>query len=210
MYSESSDIVVTSATWSIAIAIGISFAHPSDLRIDQPTRDTHAVVHDVRWAGQSFVSPLYYVVRLGYGDVALDFTHFKIIAETQRVTDISGTWHGAAVSQNTPISKYVQHFELSHGVNSIALIALAHNPAHRSLYAGIGPVIFMPHAETRLDDSPNQWGYAYGGVGFEAVGGVGMPAPFADVKYISGHVRVGISDGTASTLLSAFAISAAP
>ena len=56
------------AGWSIALAIGMSFTSPSDLTIDLPKSATHDTFHNVQWAGNPFVSPLYYVVRFGYGD----------------------------------------------------------------------------------------------------------------------------------------------
>ncbi len=198
------------APWSIAIAIGISFTRPSDLTIDQPARGNHAAFHNVRWAGQSFVAPLYYVVRIAKGDVALDFTHFKIIAESHEAVPVTGTWHGQAVTQTQRLGEYIQHFEVTHGVNSFALIGLFRDPTRRGGYAGIGPVVFMPHAETQVDSATSGWGYAYGGTGVEALAGAGFPAPFADVKYIAGRIHVGVADGTATAALSTFAISAAP
>jgi hypothetical protein len=68
----------------------------------------------------------------------------------------------------------------------------------------------MPHAESTVDGKVNQWGYAAGGGGFEVLTGIGFPAPFADVKYDSGYVRVGIADGTASTKVDSLQLSVAP
>jgi hypothetical protein len=95
-------------------------------------------------------------------------------------------------------------------VNSFALVGFFRDPTRRGEYAGIGPVIFMPHAETQIDGATSGWGYAYAGSGIEALAGVGFPTPFADVKYIAGRIRVGVADGTAAMTLSTFAISAAP
>lgn len=198
------------SSWSLAIAIGLSFTRPSDLSIDQPADGNHAVFHNVRWAGQSFVSPLYYVVRIGKGDVQLDYTHYKIVAEAQERVPVSGTWHGLPVDETAPVGDRVQHFEVTHGVNSFALVALLHDPAHRGAYVGAGPVIFIPHAESIVDGRRNEWGYAPGGHGFELLAGAGTPAPFADVKYIAGSIRVGVANGTAATALSTVAVSAAP
>jgi hypothetical protein len=104
----------------------------------------------------------------------------------------------------------VQHFEISHGVNSIGIIGLAHDPNRRGLYIGAGPVIFLPHAENTVDGAVAEWGYRYGGNGFVAMVGDGIPAPWAEVKYAAGNLNVGIANGTASTYLSTVEISVAP
>jgi hypothetical protein len=198
------------SSWSVAIAIGLSFTRPSDLTIDQPATANHAVFHAVRWAGQSFVSPLYYVVRFGKGAVLVDFTHYKIIAETRERVPVTGTWHGRPIDETAPIEDRVQHFEISHGVNSIALIGIAHDPTRRGFYVGAGPMIFLPHAESTVDGRVGGWGYAPAGQGFEVLSGVGMPAPFAEVKYDVGSIRVGVAGGTAATNLSTLQFSLAP
>jgi hypothetical protein len=196
--------------WSVAIAFGLSFTRPSDLTIDQPASGNHAVFHNVRWAGRSFESPLYYVVRVGKGNVQLDYTHYKIVAEAEERVPTSGMWHGRPVDETAPLSDRVQHFEVTHGVNAFALVALAHDPVHRGAYIGAGPVLFMPHAESIADGRKGDWGYGRGGNGFEVVAGAGTPAPFADVKVIAGSIRVGIANGTAETKLSTVALSVAP
>jgi hypothetical protein len=196
--------------WSVVIAIGISFTRPSDLTIHQPASGNDAVFRNVRWANQSFVSPLYYIVRFGKGDVQVDFTHYKVIAETHERIRVAGTWHGQPVDETARLEERVQHIEISHGVNSFALVGLAHDPAHRGLYIGAGPVIFMPHAESTVDGRVGEWGYAYGGQGIEVFAGVGVPAPFAEVKYDAGSIRVGVADGTAATTLSTVQLSVAP
>lgn len=196
--------------WSVAIAIGMSFTRPSDLAIHQPASGNDAVFHNVRWSGQSFVSPLYYVVRFGRGDVQVDFTHYKIIAETNENIRVSGTWHGQRIDQTARLDERVQHIEVSHGVNSFALVGLAHDPVHRGLYIGAGPIIFMPHAESTVDGRAAEWGYAQGGRGFEVFAGVGVPAPFAELKYAAGSIAVGVAGGTAATRLSTVQLSVAP
>lgn len=198
------------APWSIAIALGLSFTRPSDLIIDQPAKGNHAVFHNVRWAGQSFVSPLFYVVRIGKGDVQLDFTHFKMIAAVHERVPVTGTWHGAPVDQTAPVADRVQHLEISHGVNAFALLGVFRDPAHRRGYIAAGPLIYMPHTESTVDGDVGQWGYAHGGGGFEIVGGTGFPAPFAEIKYDAGSLRVGVAGGTALTTVSSFQFSIAP
>lgn len=198
------------SSWSIAIAIGLSFTQPSNLTIDQPASGNHAVFKNVRWAGQSLAFSPYYVVRVGKGDVQLDYTHFKIEAEAHERIPVSGTWHGKPVDETAPLGDRIQHFEVSHGVNSFAFVVLAHDPTRRGVYAGVGPVFFLPHAESTVDGQDVEREYTYGGNGFEVLAGDGIPAPFADVKYIAGSLHVGIAGGTASTAISTTAISVAP
>jgi hypothetical protein len=198
------------SSWSIAIAFGLSFTQPSNLTIDQPANGNHAVFHNVRWAGQSLVPSPYYVVRFGKGDLQVDYTHYKIIAEAQERLPVDGTWHGQPVDETAPLADRVQYFEVSHGVNSVGLIVIAHDPTRRGPYVGAGPVIFLPHAESTVDGQDIERDYAYGGRGFEVLAGAGIPAPFADVKYTAGTLRVGVANGTAETRLSTAAISIAP
>lgn len=200
--------------WSIAIALGISLTSPSDLTIDMPAQKNHDTMHSVTWAGKPFVSPLYYVVRIGKGDVAIDFTHYKIEADTSATIHESGTWHGSPVDGETRLDARVQHIEISHGVNSLALIGLARRPDGRGAYAAAGPLIYLSHAESTVDGVVNQWGYAHSGNGFEILAGAGRSpaAPFAELKHDWGFITVGITQdgGTASVPLSTTHISVAP
>ncbi len=196
--------------WSIALAIGLSFTKPSDVTIDMPGEKNHVTLRDVHWSGQPFVSPLYYVVRLGYGDAAIDFTHYKILAAVHKDVHEDGTWHSEPVDDDVPLDQRVQHFEVSHGVNSLGLVAIAHDPSKRGLYIGGGPVIYLPHAETSVDGKDAQWGYAFGGSGFEVFGGDGIPAPWAELKNDVGHITIKIADGTASLPLNTLHLSVAP
>ena len=122
----------------------------------------------------------------------------------------SGTWQGAAVDDDVPLDSRVQHFEISHGVNSLGLVGILHDPAKRGLYLGGGPVIYLSHAETTVDGHPYQWGYDHTGNGFEVFAGDGIPAPWAELKYDTGTVKVEIANGTATVPLGTLHISVAP
>jgi hypothetical protein len=196
--------------WSLAIALGLSFTRPSDLTIKQPNAGTATTFHNVHWSGQAFVSPLYYVVRVGYGDAALDFTHYKIIAAVHQTVHETGVWQGQPVDGDAPVDARVQHFEISHGVNALALVGIVHDPAKRGFYAGGGPLIYLSHAESTVGGNDAQWGYGHSGYGFEVFSGVGMPAPWAEVKYDEGRVTVGVAGGTATVPLQTLHVSIAP
>ena len=160
--------------------------------------------------GKPFVSPLYYVVRFGYGDLQMDFTHYKIYADESRVVHETGTWHGKAVDDDVTLDQRVQHIEISHGVNALALVGIMHDPAKRGLYIGGGPLIYLSHAESTVDGIPNEWGYGHSGNGFEVFAGDGIPAPWGEVKFDTGSVTVGVAGGTATVPLSTLHISVAP
>jgi hypothetical protein len=196
--------------WSLAIAIGLSFTRPSDLTITMPKDGNAATFHNVHWSGQSFVSPLYYVVRVGYADAAIDFTHYKIIAAVHQDIEQSGTWHGAPIDGEAPLDQHVQHLEISHGVNALALVGIVHDATKRGFYGGGGPLIYLSHSESTVDGKVFRWGYAPSGNGFEVFSGFGMPAPWAEVKYDVGRVTVGIADGTATVPLQTVHFSFAP
>jgi hypothetical protein len=196
--------------WSIALAIGLSFTKPSDVKIDMPADNTHVTLRDVHWSGKPFVSPLYYVVRIGYGDAAIDFTHYKIEAAVHKIVHEDGTWHGAAVDDDVTLNERVQHFEVSHGVNSLALVGILHDPSKRGLYIGGGPVIYLSHSESTIDGKDFQWGYGHSGNGAEVFAGDGIPAPWTELKFDAGQITVKIADGTATVPLNTVHISVAP
>src|SRR5207245_8172832 len=53
----------------------------------------------------------------------LDFTHYKMYAETDRVTAVEGRWNGSRVREFALMKTRVQNFEISHGVNLTSLNA---------------------------------------------------------------------------------------
>jgi hypothetical protein len=189
------------AAWAIALSVGISLTRPSDLRVRVPARGDDAVFRRVRWSGQSLVAPPWYSVRVSRGALALDYTHYKIIAATQDTVRETGTWHGAAVDEDVRLNRRIEHFEVSHGVNAVAVLVVFRNPSKRGVYGAVGPVVYVPHAESTVDGVSGQWGYGVGGFGAEAVVGTGGAHRFAEVKYDAGRIAVGVANGTATTPL---------
>lgn len=199
------------SNWAIAIAIGLSFTKPSDMTLDLPDQHTHETYSTVHWSDKSFVTPFYYVVRIQDRNVAIDFTHYKIYAHVHETVHESGTWKGAPVDGDITLNQRVQHIEVSHGVNSLGLVGIVYNSAHRGMYIGGGPVVYLPHVESTVDGRAHEWGYAFGGTGFETFVGTGMPAPFVELKHDQGTIKVGIgNEGTATIPLSTTHLSIAP
>jgi hypothetical protein len=198
----------------LSFYIGASQTAPSDLRVVQHSRGNDATVHSVTWRGYPFRFELYYGLRLTYTpprypftSLALDFTHAKIYAETDDTTAESGTWHGAQFQSNEPMRNRVQSFEMTHGLNMLGLSVLQQvsGRADGGAYVGGGPVLFIPHTESRVDAQPLTSGYEYGGVGFQLAGGVrgciDRHPLFGEMKYSRGTPSVSIAEGQADTIV---------
>lgn len=201
------------------IYTGSSFTRNSDLRITQPGAGTNTSIRDVEWGADPFKSAPYYGLRLlhffeqqpNWG-IGLDYTHYKMYAKTDRTTQVSGTWKGTAVNANAPIDQYVQHFELSHGVNMLSIIGVyrwASAADRLRPYLGAGLAYYVPHSENTVDNRSYETGYESSGAGYQLLGGahyqltnrVGI---FAEAKFNSGTAEVDISDGKAETPLRTF------
>lgn len=201
---------------------GSSFTRNSDLHVSQPGRGTDLSLRDVEWSADPFKAAPYYGLRLAHfyestpnWGVALDYTHYKMYARTDRIVQASGMWKGAAVNAGAAMDRYVQHFEISHGVNVLSI-----NAIHRWLspalaggrlqpYAGAGLAYYRPHSENTVDNSSHETGYEASGFGYQLLGGLHYQATprigaFIETKFNSGTARVGIADGQASTRLRTF------
>lgn len=201
------------------IYTGSSFTRNSDLSIKQGGIGTDITIHDVEWGADPFKPAPYYGLRLihflsarpNWG-IGLDYTHYKMYAETNRVPQVSGIWKNTAVNVNAPMSQYVQHFEVSHGVNMLSLIGVYRwtNAASRLRpYLGAGLTYYVPHSENTVDNRSHATGYESSGGGYQLLGGaqyqltqkVGI---FAEAKFNSGTVKVDIANGRAETPLRTF------
>src|SRR5205823_9839741 len=110
----------------------------------------------------------------GWG-AALDFTHYKIYARTDRSVTTAGVWQGTPVGATALMSQYVQRFEISHGVNVLSV-----NGLHRwsiagdrfQPYVGAGLGYYVPHAESMVGDRWHETGYQGSGVGYQLFAGL--------------------------------------
>lgn len=164
--------------------IGTSFTRDSDLRITRPGTDM--TIRDVQWDAHPFNRGApYYGLRLtrffeqqpNWG-VALDFTHYKMYAKTDRTVSVDGTWKGAAVGGSAPMERYVQHFEISHSENTVDNVS--HETGYQS--SGFGYQL-LGGAQYRLTDRVNA---------------------FVEAKFDSGTAEVDIANGRAETPLRTF------
>jgi hypothetical protein len=197
----------------LSFYLGASQTRPSDLRIVQPGRANSATMHSVTWQAFAFRFEVYYGIRLTFvspqhpwTQLALDYTHYKVYADTARVVKQDGIWHGERFSQIAPMRDRVQSIEMTHGLNmlGVSLLQQVTGP-DGGAYIGGGPVVFIPHTESRADGVPYETGYAYGGTGFQVIAGAhGCPGGrplFAEMKYSNGAPIVGVAQGQAQTAM---------
>ncbi len=205
----------------VSLYTGTSFSRDSDLRLTRP--GTELRIRDVQWDPHPFSQGApYYGLRLTHffeqqpnWGVALDFTHYKMYAQTERRVTVDGTWRGAAVGGEAPMNQYVQHFEISHGVNVLSI-----NGIYRWLdssfaggrlqpYVGAGLAHYWPHSENTVDNAPHETGYQSSGFGYQLLGGVRYRLTervnaFVEAKFNSGTAKVDIAGGRAETPLRTF------
>ena len=191
----------------LSVYIGVARTTPSDIHLSQPNAETDVTFHHVRWADRSFRPSIYYGIRLSYAPsqgggavLNLDYTHYKIYAQTDRAVDVAGTWRGNPIGEEAPLSRYVQGFDITHGLNMIAFDVLCCGRA----YAGGGVAYYVAHAENRIGGEANREHYAGAGLGYQLVGGyrdaVSGDPLFAELKYSSGDVTVDTAEqGRAQT-----------
>lgn len=220
-------IAICAIFWSVSLSAenialvytGSSFTQNSDLRITQPGVGTDISIRDVKWNADPFKPAPYYGLRLihfldqypNWG-IGLDYTHYKMYAEPDRVARVSGTWKGATVNADAPADRYVQHFEISHGVNMLSVIGIYRwRSAADKLrpYLGGGLTYYVPHSENTVDHRSHATGYESSGGGYQLLGGVQYQLTrkvgiFAEAKFNSGTAKVDIADGRAETPLRTF------
>jgi lipid A oxidase len=205
-----------------SIYTGSSFTRDSNLQLSQPGAGTAITVRDVKWDADPFKAAPYYGLRYAHffdrypaWGVALDFTHYKMIAQTSRVVSVNGTRQGAAVNTPAPMNQYVQRFEISHGVNILSLNGI-YRWQHPSFaggrlqpYAGAGLAYYRPHSENTVDNLFHETAYQSSGFGYQVLGGIQYRmtprwGAFIEAKFNSGTAKVDIANGRAETPLRTF------
>jgi lipid A oxidase len=198
---------------------GQSRTRDADLRVREPPLGNDFRLSGVAFDDESFDDPPYYGLRAGYflpaapwAGFALDFTHFKVFAETGRAARLSGVRGGAPVDATVRIDSVVQAFSISHGVNYLTLDVLARarlmrDPARRpngalQLYAGLGAGPVIGHPENRVEGRANRERYEYAGLGALALVGarvwltrrVGL---FVEYRFTAADLEVNVAGGEA-------------
>jgi len=168
----------------VAVYIGISHTFASDLRVRQPASGSDVTFESVSWAPHPLTQGApYYGLRFSYfparaphTGAAVDFTHYKMYAETAHIVRVRGTWNGVHVDDLSQLSARLQHLEVSHGVNLTSINAqFRWSPAlAKGIWArhiGAGLLVYSPHAEGAVGNTAVSGGYQYGGFGGQVFGG---------------------------------------
>jgi hypothetical protein len=155
------------------------------VRIEQPGSATNLTFANVPFRGRSFDSPVYYGYRAGVFlrprlGLEAEFVHLKAYARLDRPVRVQGTLFGTAISEQAPMGRYADQFEVSHGLNLLLanlvfrqpVVAGPHPERHRLsllLRAGAGPT--FPRPETIILGVPSGE-YQLGPAAFQAAGGL--------------------------------------
>ena len=175
------------AQWELTGFLGASITPPSDVHVRLAGRDTSLRFSEVDWRTESFESPLYYGVRVGYWlrsrpwlGLGAELIHAKVRANPGQEVAVSGSLQGAALHRIERLGEIVQNLSISHGMNYLfATVALRRRfrstpqaPEGRwdlVLRGGFGPT--LPHAETTILNR-TRGEYQYGGLAAQVGAGV--------------------------------------
>ena len=144
---------------TVTTATDVHYARPEDTDLDFAA---------VEWRSEPFSPPIYYGFRLGYWfceqgrwGLALDVTHDKLLAETDRVVHVTGRRNGLPVDRNERLGDTLSTLGFSHGHNLIvvelirswrAVTAAESTWQYRiAPYAGGGLGFTVPHVEAHMD-----------------------------------------------------------
>ena len=171
------------AEWVLSAYTGVSHTFASDVRVRQTASGSDATFHAVAWAPHPFTQGApYYGLRLSFRRPharlggTLDFTHYKMYAQTADTVQMRGTWNGVPVSAVTYLAARIQQLQISHGVNLTSINAQYRwgPPLNRgtwTVHAGAGLLVYLPHAEGMVDGIGVSGDYQYGGKGGQIFGG---------------------------------------
>ena len=150
----------------VSTYLGAASTRDSDVELNRPN-GTRLTFDDVSWDDNSFSSPLYYGLRIGYWFqnrpnwvVAIDFTHAKMYGELDKTVNVSGTRNGVPVSGPERLADTFEVLDFSHGHNLLTLNGMHRwtglvasnqdflNRLQPYVLAGVG--IAYPHVEVTV------------------------------------------------------------
>ena len=169
---------------------GTSHTYASTVHVYQPATGSDATFAFVSWAPHPFgLGPPYFGVRLAWfaGPSAhlgalIDFTHYKMYAETAEWVRARGLWRGARLDTYAPLGTFVQNLEVSHGVNLTSVAAeYRWNPGFDDgpwqTHVGAGLDAYLPYAQGTIDEVAVNGNYQYAGWGGQVFGGAQYTLP---------------------------------
>jgi hypothetical protein len=178
------------AEWVLTLYTGASHTYASTVHVTQPATGSDASFEGVPWAPHPFaLGAPYYGVRVSYFPsrrahvgATLDFTHYKMYAETAQPVKAAGVWNGVPFRAYAPLDRYVQDFQISHGVNLASLaVQYRWNPQFDrgpwEKHVGVGLLAYLPHSKGTIDGLAVNGDYGYAGWGGQIFGGVEYALP---------------------------------
>ncbi len=145
--------------------VGKSRTSPSDLEIVQPSLLNYVTFHNLSYSAESFKTPFYYGVRVGYFfqepkfiGLEVEFVHLKVLTNPEEIVHMTGKCKGQPEDRIVRFGDVVESFSMTHGLN----LLMANAPFRHHLlenlgsYArlsmvgriGFGPII--PHTESQI------------------------------------------------------------
>ena len=116
----------------VRLYTGIGITRPSDLRIRRPALKTDLTFERVSWEHKSLStnwdrdSIPYDGVRGGFFlrepawlSLSVEVLHFKVFAEAEKPVRVRGIDEGAPIDTVTPMTQFVQVYQVSNGVNMV-------------------------------------------------------------------------------------------
>ena len=192
--------------WYFTPYIGESHTRSSGLLLRRP--GTRLNYENVHWRDESYKGPLYYGFKFTYWPndailgLSIDFIHYKVFADIDRSTQVTGVLNGQPYNQNEPISNTLGRWSISHGVNYFTVNGLL-RPRPKSgeygsgkffPYGGAGFGFVVNHPESDIDNEFFQQ-YQWGGWTWQVFAGVEYRVNskwgiFGEYKYTDYHARV--------------------
>jgi len=207
------------ADWTIGGFIGGAHTRTGSLQLTRPAESTSIVLSPVRYRSESMTPPIYYGYRAAvfprshWFGIEGEFIHLKVVADTARDTQISGTLRGQPASGSVRLSSVIERFSISHGVNLLLVNAVAR---HRAPAAGggdprwtvtarVGAGASIPHPESAIGGSYAE-GYEWGAFSAQAAAGLEVRllrrvSVLAEYKLSRTVQHVTVPQGTARTPL---------
>lgn len=178
------------AEWVLTLYTGASHTYASTLHISQSSTGSDAEFASVAWAAHPFALGLpYFGARLAWSGKStahvaalIDFTHYKMYAETAERVRAQGLWGHAPFYAYVPLGTFVQHLEISHGVNLTSLGAeYRWNPGFGDgpwqPHIGAGLDVYLPQAEGTIGGVGASSNYQYAGWGAQLFAGTEYALP---------------------------------
>lgn len=159
------------------------------VRLTQPG-GTDLELAGVAWNGESFVSPIYYAIRIAYWPakssawgISAEFIHDKLIADLDRTVTVTGTRAGDPVDAREPLRATFRGLSFSHGHNLLLMNAQYRWPggqqedrglrARLEPHVGSGVGIALPHVEVDTSGTATEE-YQMAGFAWQAFAGVDL------------------------------------